>query len=114
MAEWSAQQARDAYLVPQWSDGFFNISDNGRMQAYPKGPGVNSCIDLFELAERIKEAGLSFPVLVRFTGILQKRIQTMHDAFIRAIKENDYRGAFTCVYPIKVNQQRRVVEAILD
>lgn len=114
MAEWSAQHARDAYLVQQWSDGFFNISENGRMQAYPKGPGSNAHIDLYELAEKIKESGLAFPVLVRFTDILQKRIQTVNEAFLRAIKENDYRGAFTCVYPIKVNQQRRVVEAILD
>lgn len=114
MTEWSSQHARDAYLVAQWSDGFFNICERGRMQAYPKGPGNGANIDLFELAHRIKEAGLSFPVLVRFTDMLQKRIQVLNDAFMRAIKDNDYRGAFTCVYPIKVNQQRRVVEAILD
>lgn len=115
MAEWSAQNARDAYLVAQWGDGFFDICDRGRMQAYPKGQGSGSAsIDLYELAEHIKDAGLAFPVLVRFTDILQKRIQTLNDAFLRAIKDNDYRGAFTFVYPIKVNQQRRVVEAILD
>lgn len=114
MTEWSSQHARDAYLVAHWSDGFFNICERGRMLAYPKGPGNNVSIDLCELATRIKEGGLSFPVLVRFTDMLQKRIQTLNDAFMRAIKDNDYRGAFTCVYPIKVNQQRRVVEAILD
>lgn len=114
MTDWSAQHARDAYLVTQWSDGFFDVCERGRMQAYPKGPGSNVKIDLCDLSERIKEAGLSFPVLVRFTDIIQKRIQTLSDAFTRAIKDNDYKGAFTCVYPIKVNQQRRVVEAILD
>lgn len=114
MTEWSAQHARDAYLVAQWSDGFFNICERGRMQAYPKGPGNSVNIDLCDLAQRIKEGGLAFPVLVRFTDMLQKRIQTLNDAFTRAIKDNDYRGTFTCVYPIKVNQQRRVVEAILD
>ena len=114
MTEWSSQHARDAYLVAQWSDGFFNICDRGRMQAFPKGPGSGASIDLYELAHRIKEAGLAFPVLVRFTDMLQKRIQVLNEAFLRAIKDNEYRGAFTCVYPIKVNQQRRVVEAILD
>jgi arginine decarboxylase len=114
MADWSAQNARDAYLVAQWSDGFFDICNDGRMQAFPKGPGSTASIDLPELAERIKDAGLTFPVLVRFTDILKKRIQTLNDAFMGAIKDNDYRGAFTCVYPIKVNQQRRVLEAILD
>ncbi|MCD6039376.1 MAG: speA [Gammaproteobacteria bacterium] len=114
MAEWSVQHARDAYLVAQWSDGFFDISERGHLQANPKGAGNGDSIDLVELSQRIKEAGLTFPVLVRFTDILRKRIQTLSEAFLRAIKENDYRGAFTCVYPIKVNQQRRVVEAILD
>lgn len=114
MADWSAQNARDAYLVAQWGDGFFDICDRGRMQAYPKGQGSSVSIDLVDLAERIKESGLTFPVLVRFTDIIQKRIQTLSDAFMRAIKDHDYKGNFTCVYPIKVNQQRRVVEAILD
>lgn len=114
MAEWSAQHARDAYLVNQWSDGFFDILDNGHLKANPKGSSCNDSIDLVELSQRIKEAGLTFPVLVRFTDILRKRIQTLSDAFLSAIKENEYRGSFTCVYPIKVNQQRHVVEAILD
>lgn len=114
MAEWSVQHARDAYLIAQWSDGFFNICERGRLQAFPKGPGSAVSIDLYELANRIKEGGLTFPVLVRFTDMLQKRINTLNEAFLRAIKENDYKGAFTCVYPIKVNQQRKVVEAILD
>ncbi len=114
MSEWSAQQAREAYLVTQWGDGFFDINQQGHLLACPKGPNSNTHIDLVELSQRIKEAGLTFPVLVRFTDILKKRIQMLSDAFMRAIKENDYRGAFTCVYPIKVNQQRRVVEAILD
>lgn len=114
MTDWSAQNARDAYLVAQWGDGFFDICEKGRIQVYPKGQGNSAPIDLYELAQRIKESGLTFPVLVRFTDILQKRIQTLNEAFLRAIKENEYRGAFTSVYPIKVNQQRRVVEAILD
>jgi len=114
MTDWSAQNARDAYLVQNWSDGFFNVCERGRMLAYPKGQGSKISIDLCELADRLKEAGLSFPVLVRFTDIIQKRIQTLNEAFMRATKEYDYHGAFTCVYPIKVNQQRRVVEAILD
>ncbi len=114
MAEWSAQNSRDSSLIKYWSDGFFDISDQGHIQAYPKGAGHEANIDLVELSERIKEAGLSFPVLVRFTDILKKRIQSLNDAFMRAIKENDYRAPYTCVYPIKVNQQRHVVEAILD
>src|SRR5207245_9982102 len=35
-------------------------------------------------------------------------------AFQTAVQEHDYRGQYICVYPIKVNQQRHVVEEILD
>ncbi|MCE3233783.1 MAG: speA, partial [Rickettsiaceae bacterium] len=77
MNEWSAQQAREAYLVTQWSDGFFDINQQGHLLACPKGASSSTCIDLVELSQRIKEAGLTFPVLVRFTDILKKRIQML-------------------------------------
>ncbi len=114
MTKWSAKHARDAYMVSQWGDGFFDICENGRMQAFPKGKDSKISIDLSELSQKLKEAGLTFPVLVRFTDIIQKRVQSLAYAFSNAIKENEYKGNFTCVYPIKVNQQRRVVETILD
>ena len=36
----------------------------------------------------------------------------MHDAFAQAIAENDYKNRYAAVYPIKVNQQRLVVEEV--
>lgn len=114
MNDWSVQQARDVYHVAQWSDGFFDIGERGTLQAYPNTvrEGVN--IDLFELAQKIKEDGIPFPVLVRFTDILRKRIQGLNHSFERAIKDHDYQGHYISAYPIKVNQQRLVVEAILQ
>lgn len=114
MAEWSIQQAREMYHVAHWSDGFFDIGENGTLCAYPNGFCDQTKVDLFELAKTISESGLSFPVLLRFTDILRKRIQTLNDAFQNAIKSHDYHGKFLSAYPIKVNQQRRVVDAILD
>ncbi len=113
MSDWSIQQARDIYHVAQWSDGFFDIGEQGTLKAYPNTLRDPSCIDLNELAKTIKESGIPFPVLVRFTDILRKRIQTLNEAFTRAIKEHDYQGGYVSAYPIKVNQQRRVVETIL-
>ncbi len=112
--DWSLQQARDLYHVAQWSDGFFDVTEHGTIRAYPNGTRDTAHIDLFELAQHLKSANIPFPVLVRFTDILRKRIQTLHDAFMQAIQETQYQGAYLSAYPIKVNQQRRVVETILQ
>ncbi len=114
MSDWSIQQARDIYHIAQWSDGFFDIGEHGTLQAYPNASREQKSIDLYELAQTIKNSGTPFPVLVRFPGILRKRVQTLHDAFTAAIKDHDYRGNYISAYPIKVNQQRHVVEAIVE
>ncbi len=114
MSDWSIQQARDIYHVAQWSDGFFDIGEHGTLKAFPKTSRDPSSIDLHELAQTISQSGISFPVLVRFTDILRKRIQTLHESFVKAIKDHDYQGDYISAYPIKVNQQRRVVETILQ
>jgi arginine decarboxylase len=113
MSDWSVQHSRQTYNIAQWSDGYFDICERGHLQAHPNRSREHVGIDLVELAQKIKQEGLTFPVLVRFPDILQNRIQTLQAAFARAIQEHEYRGNYTAVYPIKVNQQRRVVEAIL-
>src|SRR3989338_5084603 len=113
MTDWSIKEARDIYHIAQWGDGFFDICERGILRAYPHGSHDEPHVDLLDLAQRIKEAGISFPVLVRFTDILRKRIQLLHDAFLKAIHTCHYQNTYLCVYPIKVNQQRKVVETIL-
>lgn len=114
MSTWSIQQAREMYHIAHWGDGFFDISEEGTVRAFPKGPQCPIHIDLSVLAKTIKDSGLSFPILLRFTDILHHRIRTLNEAFHNAIKSHDYQGGYLSAYPIKVNQQRRVVEAILD
>lgn len=114
MTEWSIQQAREMYHVAHWSDGFFDISEHGTLRVQPNGLNDQNSIDLNELAKSISEAGISFPILLRFTDILRKRIQTLNEAFLNAIKSHDYHGKYLSAYPIKVNQQRHVVESILQ
>lgn len=114
MTAWSIQQARELYHVAQWSDGFFDISERGTLRVQPDGLNDQNSIDLHDLAATIQESGISFPVLLRFTDILKKRIQSLNEAFQNAIKSHDYQGKFLSAYPIKVNQQRHVVESILQ
>ncbi|VVC77055.1 Biosynthetic arginine decarboxylase [Aquicella siphonis] len=114
MTEWSIQQARELYHVAHWSDGFFDISEHGTLRVQPNGLNDQTSIDLNELAQTINASGISFPILLRFTDILRKRIQVLNEAFVNAIKSHDYQGKYLSAYPIKVNQQRHVVESILQ
>src|ERR671921_227306 len=71
-------------------------------------------IDLKELVDRLQLRGIGLPVLIRFTDILKHRLGDIHDAFQAAINQHQYQGGYCCVYPIKVNQQRQVVEEVLN
>ena len=109
---WSIERSRALYHIPAWTGGYFDIGDNGHLQVLPYGK-QGTAIDLYQLAGEITASGLPLPVLVRFPDILSHRIDTICGAFNEAIKQHDYPGGYTLVYPIKVNQQRRVVEQII-
>jgi arginine decarboxylase len=111
--KWKIQDAIETYGIRNWSKGYFGVNKAGHVTVHPaKRP--DQSIDLFELVEQLKARGIDLPILLRFTDILRHRVGEIHDAFQTAIREHDYRGGYCCVYPIKVNQQRHVVEEILD
>jgi arginine decarboxylase len=112
-ANWTAQDASDLYNIPQWGEGYFGVGPDGHLRVRPYRERSPVEIDLYELAQRLPREGLELPVLVRFTDILHDRVDALTGAFAEVIAEYDYRGAYTAVYPIKVNQQRDVVEAIV-
>ena len=110
---WGLDTARSTYNVAHWSDGYFDINSQGELVAYPDGDQTKAAISLTELTEQFKKQGLTLPVLVRFTDILQNRVDTLTSAFSSARNARAYQGQYTCVYPIKVNQQRSVVSKLL-
>ena len=110
---WNVDAAKALYNVEGWGDGFFDISDAGRVLVRPEKAHPERTLDLFELAQDLEAQGVALPVLLRFSDILRSRIETVHSAFQNAIAEFEYSGQYTTVYPIKVNQQRHVVEEIL-
>ena len=112
-APWSAQQAAEAYNIPHWSEGYFGVDGAGQLCAYPAGRDDGPGIGLFDLAGELRAMGLTPPVLVRFTDILHHRLDALAGAFADAKAVHGYRGAYTAVYPIKVNQQARVVSEVL-
>src|SRR3990167_5871701 len=102
MTDWSVQQARDIYHITQWSDGFFDIGEQGTIRVYPHGSREHASIDLFELSQHLYNQGIPLPVLVRFTDILKKRIQILNDAFTQAIQENQYKGHISALILLKL------------
>lgn len=112
-ASWSAQQALALYNIPQWGEGYFEVAANGHVCVRPLRQRSPVAIDLYELAQRLPREGLPLPVLVRFPNILHDRVDALTEAFADIIGELHYQGRYTAVYPIKVNQQREVIEAIV-
>jgi len=110
---WGLETARATYNVAHWSDGYFDINAQGELVAYPDGDQSKTAISLTQLTEQFKQQGLTLPVLVRFTDILKNRVDTLTNAFTQARSNRQYNGKYTCVYPIKVNQQRSVVSKLL-
>jgi len=108
---WGVEDSLELYSVPAWGSGYFSINAAGHVVVRPDTTSAHE-IDLFEVVEGLKERDLSAPVVVRFSDILAHRLRHLHEAFSQAIAENDYRNRYTAVYPIKVNQQRLVVEEV--
>ena len=113
LSKWKIQDALETYGVKLWGKDYFGISKAGHVTVHPnKRP--EQAIDLKELVDKLQLRGIQLPILLRFTDILRHRVGEIHDAFKTAMQEYGYQGKYCCVYPIKVNQQRHVVEEILD
>ncbi|MFQ5489059.1 MAG: biosynthetic arginine decarboxylase, partial [Gammaproteobacteria bacterium] len=112
--DWDIDKARETYSVAHWSGAYFDVGNDGNAVVYPAGKGQCSAVDLRRLSRELRAQGLATPVLVRFPDILHQRLDSLCQAFGAAMAAHDYRAAYTPVYPVKVNQQRTVVEQILS
>ena len=110
---WTVKDSLELYNVTGWGRDFFSINEAGNVTVTPAGPGSLK-IDLKDLVDDLRSRGLNLPILIRFSDILRTRLAQLFGAFNQAIVENDYKGAFRGVYPVKVNQQRHVVEELMD
>jgi arginine decarboxylase len=110
---WSTTDASELYEVARWGKGYFSINAAGHVQVHPtKDP--SRAIDLKQLVDDLEARGIALPLLIRFSDILKHRLADIHEAFQSAIAQHQYNGRYCCVYPIKVNQQRQVVEEVLN
>ncbi len=110
--DWTIKDATALYHIDKWGAGFFSINEAGHVVVTPtRDPAV--AIDLKVLVDELQRRGIALPILVRFSDILRQRLFDLHSCFQRAIETYQYRASYLGVYPIKVNQQRQVVESIL-
>jgi len=108
---WDYKDSSRLYQVKGWGSGFFAINEKGNLEALPD---TKRGIDLVSLLADLKGRGLEAPILLRFAEIICERMSQIHKRFCIAREESEYQGNYFGVYPIKVNQQRQVVEEIVD
>ncbi len=108
---WSVEDSQELYHVNAWGKGYFSINQVGHVVVRPDQV-LGREIDLYDVVQGLKARDLTAPVVVRFSGILAHRLKHLHAAFAQAISENEYQNRYASVFPIKVNQQRLVVEEV--
>ena len=112
-APWSTKKSSLLYGVNYWGANYFRVNDAGNMEIRPLGQN-GPALDLYCLVQDLIERGIRLPILLRFPDIIKARIELLNGCFSRAMEEAKYTGVYRGVYPIKVNQQKHLVEEILE
>ena len=110
--EWTVDHSANVYGINNWGNGYFRINESGNVAVTPKGingPGV----DLFELTQELQDRGIRIPIMIRFPDIIKERVHLLHTCFQKAFVDHNYKGQYRGVYPIKVNQQRHLVQELV-
>lgn len=110
---WTVEDAATLYMIDRWGAGYFGVNGNGDLTVSPlQENGI--AIPIVDALREAQALNLNAPILIRFQDLLRHRVETLNNAFAKAIAEHNYHGRYRGVFPIKVNQLREVVEEILD
>ncbi len=112
--EWSIAKSAELYQVRGWGEPYFSISERGTVEVRPDPEKPTRAIDLHELVQDLEARGLDLPLLIRFSDILKDRIRRLNQCFAKAIKEHDYPGIYRGVFPVKVNQQKHLIDEVVE
>ena len=112
---WTVQDSAELYHIPAWGSPYFGVNEKGNLTVRPtsgleRGDGE---IDMKDLVDDLCKRGIGAPILIRFNDILESRVADLSNAFNTSIREYGYKGQYRGVMPIKVNQQRHVVEELV-
>ena len=109
---WKIEDSEDLYRIEGWGRPYFSINAAGHVTVSPKGERGGS-LDLFELVNALKQRNLGLPMLIRFSDILEDRIERLNACFAKAIARYNYPGVYRGVFPVKCNQQRHLIEDLV-
>lgn len=112
-SQWSIQDSLEQYLISRWGQPFFSINEKGHLVCTPQ-KGNAHAIDLKELLDDLIKRGLKPPLLIRFNDILAAQVESLANSFSKCIADYNYGGTYRTAMPIKVNQQRHVVEQLVQ
>ena len=117
LQRWTVADSLELYNVRSWGNAYFSINEKGNVSVLRPGAsdnGATPAIDMKELVDEVRQRGIGLPLLIRFPHILKARVVELNEAFQRAIGEYGYTGLYRGVYPIKVNQDRYIVEKLVE
>lgn len=110
--QWTIEDSEALYRIEGWGQPYFSINAAGHITVSPKGERGGS-LDLFELVNALKQRNLALPLMIRFSDILEDRIERLNACFAKAIARYNYPGTYKGVYPVKCNQQRHLIEELV-
>lgn len=111
-SNWSAKQSAELYGINSWGYGYFNVNSAGNIAVTPCADKKIQ-VDLYELTQDLMDRGIRVPIMIRFPDIIKARIELINNCFAKAISDHNYKGTYCGVYPIKVNQQKHLVEELV-
>lgn len=111
---WTIEDSEELYSIKGWGEPYFSINAAGNVTVSPQGTSRGSSLDLYELIEALKQRQIQLPILIRFPDILADRLERLSACMDRAIARYKYGGKYQGVFPIKCNQNRHLVEALVQ
>ncbi len=112
MQTWTTEDSARLYRVRDWGAGYFDVSEKGEVTVNVRFPSGEQRVSLLDIIAGVSQRGLQMPLLLRIENLLDAQIALLNDSFREAIERQGYRGRYQGVFPIKVNQQRQVIEEI--
>jgi arginine decarboxylase len=109
---WTPQQSAELYGINSWGYGYFKVNDQGNISVTPCADKKIQ-VDLYELTQDLMDRGIRVPIMIRFPDIIKARVELINNCFAKAISDHNYKGTYCGVYPIKVNQQKHLVEELV-
>ncbi|MGI0480055.1 biosynthetic arginine decarboxylase [Geminocystis sp. CENA526] len=109
---WTIEDSNKLYQIQGWGEPYFSINEEGNIAVSTRGDEHK--IDLFELVESLKKRDIHLPLLIRFSDMLDDRLKRLHDCMNEAIDRYNYENVYRGVYPIKCNQHKQLVEALVE